>query len=443
MFEPEVGGTFVLTWTELDDTPRSRELAGDVASVGRSPDSDVRFNFGDVSRRHCRLFRKDDAWHVMDDGSLDGTFVNREQVTVPRRLKPGDVIRLGRQGLVDITFRRRAELTDDAMHLARAPANPEHVAVLLALMRQSSSTLDIEDVLGLVVDAALRLTGMSAGHALLTDGRRLSPRVSRGGSGAPGSLGLAIARRAVTNCAPVPDSAAGCLALPLRTFEGDRRGIDTGIHQASGALLLEGRPGQDVDALPIGLLQSACELASVHLAHVAAHERATTDALTGLRNRGWFDQALSRHLRRVLPSESGLALALLDLDHFKNVNDTLGHQAGDQVLVEVARRIRSALKDRGVACRFGGEEMAVLLPLAESDVAFGIVDQIRMAVGSEPVARTDGHPEPISVTLSAGIAVCESVVGVHPERVVKAADLALYAAKQAGRNLVVIAPPLE
>jgi two-component system, cell cycle response regulator len=155
---------------------------------------------------------------------------------------------------------------------------------------------------------------------------------------------------------------------------------------------------------------------------------AVTDPLTGVANRRSFDETLEREVARSNRSGSPLALALLDIDHFKAVNDGLGHQVGDEVLRQVGAALRDAARQESVVARYGGEEFVVLLPDTFPEGAVLAAERLRRAVAE----RVDAVP----VTLSAGVAVVP-VNAVTARDLVAAADVALYRAKAQGRDRTV------
>jgi diguanylate cyclase (GGDEF)-like protein len=163
-------------------------------------------------------------------------------------------------------------------------------------------------------------------------------------------------------------------------------------------------------------------------------EMATTDALTGLRNRRKFDEAIELEWRRALRHKTPLSLLMIDADHFKAYNDTYGHQAGDQVLVGIAICISDSVSRAGdCAARYGGEEFAVLLPGHASADAMTIAETVRRKVQG-------WSDDPVISTVSVGIASVTPTAGMDWPALVNAADKALYAAKAAGRNCCVLAP---
>jgi two-component system cell cycle response regulator len=166
-------------------------------------------------------------------------------------------------------------------------------------------------------------------------------------------------------------------------------------------------------------------------------ELAVTDALTGLNNRRYLDSHLSVLFKRSITRGRPLSVLITDIDRFKAVNDTYGHDAGDQVLKEFASRIRSTVRGADLACRYGGEEFVVVMPDTPADVAAGIAERLRAAVENIPFVLR-GTGQTLKVTASFGISSRIDAVE-SADQLFKQADLALYAAKNSGRNRVVAA----
>ena len=168
----------------------------------------------------------------------------------------------------------------------------------------------------------------------------------------------------------------------------------------------------------------------------AGLEMAVTDSLTGLHNRryGMFqlDRLLAQSGRRV-------AVMLLDIDHFKQVNDTHGHSVGDRVLSLVARRLRAQLRGGDVLARIGGEEFLVALPDTDRATALDCAERLRAAVASQRFALGDGVP-PLGITLSVGIALAVAGSDETAQGLLDRADAALYGAKAHGRDQVTLSP---
>jgi diguanylate cyclase (GGDEF)-like protein len=162
-------------------------------------------------------------------------------------------------------------------------------------------------------------------------------------------------------------------------------------------------------------------------------EMATTDGLTGLRNRRKFDQVIDLEWRRAMRQKTPIALLMIDADHFKDYNDSFGHQAGDQVLVGIAICISDSVSRAGdCAARYGGEEFAVLLPGASVTDALAVAEAIRVKVQG-------WSDDQAASTVSCGIASFVPTTGMDWPILVAAADKALYAAKAGGRNQSVVA----
>ena len=165
-----------------------------------------------------------------------------------------------------------------------------------------------------------------------------------------------------------------------------------------------------------------------------------TDALTGLHNRGAITAAANTELARAQRSGAVLSAALLDVDHFKQVNDQYGHQAGDQALRLVAAQVRKQVRIYDLVGRWGGEELLLLLMETTLLEAASIAERVRATIAATPLTIADGRQ--ITLTASLGLASTEAVGEYTLEALVHDADAALYRAKAAGRNCVVASQPL-
>ncbi|MFK7962092.1 MAG: HDOD domain-containing protein [Phycisphaerales bacterium] len=167
---------------------------------------------------------------------------------------------------------------------------------------------------------------------------------------------------------------------------------------------------------------------------------AATDPLTAIGNRMRFDTEIATWFEQATQFRGVLGLIILDLDHFKSVNDTHGHQVGDAVLVETARRVTDLLRQGDVLCRYGGEEFAVILPGSDAAMVAGVAERLRAAVADAPFdMNVAGETLSLPITLSAGGATLDrdtECVITSPALLIRAADRALYASKHGGRNTV-------
>lgn len=175
-----------------------------------------------------------------------------------------------------------------------------------------------------------------------------------------------------------------------------------------------------------GLLRSLKQ-ARAELERLSRH-----DPLTGLLNRREFDERAAREVRRALRRRSPTCLAMLDLDHFKTVNDRYGHAVGDRVLCRVAQILRAQLRRDDVVARYGGEEFIVLLPETGIEESAAVIERVRVAAASEPWTELQ---EGLLLTLSAGVASLAANEGL--EAAIVRADRLLYEAKRQGRNRLV------
>jgi diguanylate cyclase len=183
-------------------------------------------------------------------------------------------------------------------------------------------------------------------------------------------------------------------------------------------------------------LQSKLETAESRLkeqaVEIEAHiSRSLTDPLTGLANRREFNQRLAERMSAWSRRKEAFTLMLLDVDHFKRLNDQYGHVAGDRMLADLGRTLKTCVRREDVVARYGGEEFAVLLPATTLDPASRAANNVREAIAHTTI---DHHGRPIRVTVSAGVATIQNKEAA--ESLVQRADAALYAAKAAGRNCV-------
>ncbi len=236
------------------------------------------------------------------------------------------------------------------------------------------------------------------------------------------------------------------LADDVSSSVGEHRGQ---IEQASRQLTAKNADGdRSLADLVIGVighiveanqvLQSKLESSESRLqeqaAEIEAHiSRAMTDALTGLPNRRQFDEQLEAVLSAWRRRGQGFTLMMLDVDHFKKLNDKYGHVAGDQMLVAVGRALRDAVRREDVVARYGGEEFALLLPATSLEQSRAVAEKVRRTVAQ---AALEYEGQAISVTASGGLAMISA--NENGSSLVARADAALYAAKTAGRNCVFV-----
>ena len=188
------------------------------------------------------------------------------------------------------------------------------------------------------------------------------------------------------------------------------------------------------------LLDRTAEQIALAVSNVTLREtlrlQSIVDPLTGMFNRRYMDETLKRELLRADRKKTPLALIVLDLDHFKNINDTYGHDAGDYVLTSVARQVIANIRDSDLACRFGGEEIVLIMPECDQETAIQRAEKIRTSIMSLDLHYEGNAVAPI--TASFGVAQFP-VHGRDANTLIQAADQAMYRAKEAGRNRIMFA----
>lgn len=206
------------------------------------------------------------------------------------------------------------------------------------------------------------------------------------------------------------------------------------IEQAMSTLAKKQQESQD-------LLEERVQERTLEL-HIALQELASAnqelerknviDELTGLHNRRFYDQKIVAEYRRSRRNLTPLSLVLIDIDHFKSVNDNHGHLAGDYCLVWIAKQIQQSLKrSADKAFRYGGEEFCLILPDTDAQGAFQIAEQLRLLINEQPCQLEVAD---IALTISCGTCTYQQEADISPEQIFAGADKALYEAKHNGRN---------
>ena len=300
-------------------------------------------------------------------------------------------------------------------------------------------SLDLDDVLSRTLEAACALDGVDAGLVMLPDPYESKPIVA--------TLGLSTdeaERHAVTG--PPDGRLARSISMSYTYPDGEDAGGNGPIHAGvavplpgdgtTGYLTIFTRTsGHDFGEEDVRELEALAQRAGPAIENARqfreARQLADLDALTGLHNRRFFHETLAREVARARRYERSLALIVFDLDDFKEINDRIGHLAGDAVLAEAAERVREVVRSADIACRVGGDEFAVILPEATLDDADQLYRRIQHAVSRRPIAQAG------KLYLSAGVADLRP--DDDPRSFFERADEALYRAKGAGKGRVVAA----
>ena len=315
-----------------------------------------------------------------------------------------------------------------------------------AIARQTTGVLDRDDLLHTTCTLLLQFFAVDHVALALLEDNKLVVRAHAGNLTptfeAEGPLGIehGISGRALESGKPVvlndvatdPAYIAGFaetkseVCLPLLSF-GNKIGVMTLECARTGAF-------QEAD---MQALESVADIVATALANAAYVEtvkaQANVDGLTGVYNRRFFEKQIAGELDRATRYEKALSVIMLDIDHFKKLNDEFGHLLGDEVLKQVSNIFRTQLRRLDFICRYGGEEFAIILPETGGEDALGVADKVRRMIEAHSFP---GVPRP--VTISLGVAECPAH-GVTRDTLVKSADQALYASKLGGRNRVTFA----
>jgi diguanylate cyclase (GGDEF)-like protein len=298
--------------------------------------------------------------------------------------------------------------------------------VLGAGVRTASFTMLVASVVSLLLaDTGYSLLSLLGRDQFVSplDGLWMSSYVLMGAA----ALHPSMRRVDERSAAAAPDATPGRLVT-----------LTLAVLTAPAVQLIQHLRGADV---PVPLVASCCAvmflLVMVRMAGMVSAQRtaAITDGLTGLKTRRYFEQCLATEVQRALRGGQSIGLLIVDVDHFKMINDTHGHPGGDRVLTEIARRLGAVAGPGAVVARYGGEEFVVLLPQAGSADLAEAAERVRRAVADTPVAVRQGAL--LAVTASVGGSSFPDYAD-SAATLVLAADNALYAAKNAGRNRAVL-----
>lgn len=324
----------------------------------------------------------------------------------------------------DANFRSALNRLGDALTVTH-----DRAGIISAVLETSALSVGAGcGVFYAVVPPAGRLRAMSC-YRCDCEGNELEPGAGAAGvAAASDEVAYGAARADLDSAEPDADTA---VAVPLR------RG-----NRTIGVLALYGRgPEATFSDDDVHILQSLVRQAETAIENTFLYEEATrlsiTDGLTGLWNRRLFDLRMNEELQRAIRFQEPFGLLLVDLDHFKGINDRFGHQAGDAVLVELARRLTDATREVDVVTRFGGEEFALILPKTPVQGTMRLAAKVREVVADEPFAAGAAS---IPVSVSVGAAAYPDH-GLSAADLLAAADAALYRAKANGRNRVEEAEP--
>ncbi len=297
--------------------------------------------------------------------------------------------------------------------------------------------LDRVGLLEIVVQTAVDGIGAAAGRASMRrNAEERLHEVARAGEPESFARALHAAEAAVIDAGQVAEiqiGAASALAAPLGATEEGGRVVGI-VSVARGDRAFS--PGER-ELFAYLTNQAAVSVENVDL-HETVTRQAVTDELTGLFNHRRFQEVMAVEVERARRYGHELGLIMLDIDNFKQINDTYGHLQGDLVLREVARVLRQSSREIDEPARYGGEEMAVALPQTDLEGAYQFAERVRRRIEALALAQPDGGV--LKVTASFGAASLAAIGGADKDALVAAADAALYEAKRAGKNRTERAP---
>jgi len=342
--------------------------------------------------------------------------------------------------VAEVVASLNARMDELGSELAAALERAEEEGRRSRIFGELAGSIDLDEVLARTLEAAGALRGSDAALVLLPD--------PAGGKPIVATLGLSVdeaERHAITG---PPDGRLARSITMSYTYPSLEQQSEDGIIHAGLAVPMPGEGGS-IGYLTIFTRQPAREFGEEDVRELEslavsagpaienarrfreARQLADLDALTGLHNRRFFHETLAREVARAHRYDRKLALVVFDLDDFKDVNDKIGHLAGDSVLAEAAERMRSVVRSADIACRVGGDEFAVILPESSLDDADQLYRRIQHAVSSRSIGQAG------KLYLSAGVA------DLRPQddsvTFFQRADDALYRAKAAGKGKVVSA----
>lgn len=438
---------WILTLRSSSNDPLVYTLKPGKNTLGRSTDNDIVIADESVSRRHAEIDYQVNRLVIQDLGSKNGTFVNQERITRPRNLKSGDQIHIGQQ-LTRLFYRSTdplsvavdnlSETKPRIRELALEPVDPR-AALLYEVANRLTQVPDLEKALGEISE--LIRTAMNADKCLV---------IQAGGFDRIEALGFSteIAQQVIEKHTPVvvpePEGqipkalSKSALLMRIRTslcvpvMIGEEVAGLILMHKTDPVVRLYDHADVQL-AVAVGY-QTSLTIQRARLLEQAQvlEEWAVTDSLTGLYNRRQTLNLAELEFQRAQSLQRPLSMLMLDIDRFKEVNDTHGHPVGDQVLKEVAGRLKTQLRSIDTLGRYGGDEFVILLVDTGLEGARMISERLRLAVAEKPVETEQG---PIGVTVSIGVtALAEDSKSIA--EMLDQADKAMYAAKAKGRNQV-------
>jgi diguanylate cyclase (GGDEF)-like protein len=441
---------WILTLRSPSQRPVVYRIRPGKNTLGRQPDNDVVISDESASRRHAEIYSHDNGLVITDLNSTNGTFVNRQRLVQPLVLRTGDQIRIGQQ-VANITYKGDKNGTELVSALLKTrPLTRElllasvdqHAVLLYEVSSRLNTILDLKIAMQEVSKLLLESMGAEKCEVILAEAFD-----HLGELGFPTSIAQqAIDQRSVV---VIPDLGAlteqfpsqSAVLLRIRSI----LCVPVLVEDQVAALIYVyktdpgARPFDENDVqLSVAIShQTALTIQRSNLIERSRvlEENLNTDGLTGLSTRECFMRKAELEFQRAVRFHHDMTMIMLDIDNFKQINDTYGHIAGNQVLQELAARCQAQVRSIDLIGRFGGDEFILLLVETNAEDASSIAERIRDHVAATPVDTEKG---PLNITVSLGLAHL-GVDLLDLVALISSADSALYQAKNSGRNRVMVA----
>lgn len=400
-----------------------------VADVSRNPHYVA--NFADTkSELAIPLMVRDQVVGVLDIQSDELDYFNTEALDLLTLFSTQASIAIENARLYSLEQRRSAQLE-----------------AINAIARQTTALLNLDELLSTVCGLVLDYFQVDEVAVLVSEDDQLVIRSFKGKltpclpKGSPVPSGAGLAARALESGKPVIENEVVLVRNYVATFVETRAEVCVPLifqGERLGVLALESATPNRFNREDVHALEAVADICSAALqnAHYVdkVKKLAYLDGLTGIYNRRHFELQINSELERASRYETHFSVIMIDIDHFKKLNDEFGHLLGDEVLRQVSSLFQQQLRKVDVVCRYGGEEFAIIIPQTTGSNAVNTAEKLRRKIESY---LFPGVPK--RVTISAGVAEYP-IHGKTRDELVAAADAALYAAKQEGRNQVKGAP---
>jgi diguanylate cyclase (GGDEF)-like protein len=438
---------WILTIRSPSSSPLEYKIRPGKNTLGRKPDNDIVIVDESASRTHAEFYCKSNLLVVYDLKSTNGTFVNRERITEPHVLRTGDQIRIG-QHEVAVSYRDDNDTAGLITALSGTrpmtrelllEAVDQHAVLLYEVASRLTTILDLKTALQEVSQLMRTSMGAEKCEVILAENfdqfgelgfptsiaQQAIEQKSvviihdlESQTGRPPSKSTLLLRIRSILCVPV--LIEGDVSALIYVYKTDPTARPFDQHDIQLAVAISNQTALTIQRA--NLLERSRIL----------EQKVNFDSLTGLHSREHFLNLSELEFRRAQRFQHPLTIIMLDIDQFKQVNDTFGHIIGDQVLQVLAKRCMKQLRDIDLVGRYGGDEFIILLVETDSNGGLKVAERIHQFIAGVPVETEQG---PLNITVSMGISTLSEECP-NLTTLLDRADHAMYAAKKAGKNQV-------